>query len=72
MSLMIPGTGNEGRVAAYGPAMFGAGATAGAAAPIVEPAFGGALQAGLSGGGGGAGAGHRKSRSVLVGQNTGS
>lgn len=51
---MIPGTGNEGRVAAYGPAMFGAGATAGAAAPIMETAFGGALQAGLSGDGAGA------------------
>lgn len=54
---MIPGTSNNGRVAAYGPAMFGAGASAGAAAPISETAFGGAMEAGLSGGGDGMGAG---------------
>lgn len=51
MSLMIPSTGNDGRVAAYGPAVFGAGTSAGAAAPKSETAFGGAMKAGLSGGG---------------------
>ncbi|MBT3553757.1 MAG: hypothetical protein HOO19_03005 [Rhodospirillaceae bacterium] len=56
MSLMIPGSGNDGRVAAYGPAMFGAGVSAGAAASISETAFGGAMEAGLSGGGAGPGA----------------
>jgi hypothetical protein len=54
MSLVIPGTGNDGRVAAYGPAMFGAGASwAGSASgmPVSETAFGTALDTGLSGGG---------------------
>ncbi len=58
MSLIATGTGNEGRVAAYGPAMFGAGASEsgpGIEAPISGTSFGGAVRGSLSGGGDGPG-----------------
>ena len=58
MSLIATGPGNAGRVAAYGPAMFGAGASEsgpGLEAPISGTSFGGQVQAGLSGGGDGPG-----------------
>ncbi len=57
---MTPGTGNDGRVASYGPAMFGAGASRAAPAsdmPISGTSFGGAMKAGLPGGGDSPGAG---------------
>jgi len=60
---MIPGTGNDGRVASYGPAMFGAGASRAAPAsdmPISGTSFGGAIKAGLSGGGDSPGAGRAR------------